>query len=209
MGTSRFFQPRFLSGDLRVCQALSFQEKAVMSSERVQGIDHPWTIRDYVRTVPLSLEDKHVVGPGCGVIVFLPGHTPVSCVSDSPGAVLRCSRPACDLATTAVPRSLPHSAGDWGRSSICHASGCKWDITWVTPHHTLFTMFSNEIFLRILKITDINQVTVNTQDQILVHYMLKPCLKNLLCSFFIRQCWALCCLDWWSTSSPWSSYKMP
>lgn len=96
-----------------------------MSSERVQGTDHPCTIRDYVRTTPLSLEDKHVVGPVCGALVFLPGHTLLSCVSDSPGAVLRCSRPACDLATATVPRPLPHSAGDRGRSSTGHASGCE------------------------------------------------------------------------------------
>lgn len=121
----KVFHSMFLSGGLCVCQALSFQEKAVMSSERVQGIDHPWTIRDYVRTVPLSLEDKHVVGPVCGALVFLPGHTLPSCVSDSLGAVLRCSRPACDLSTAAVPCSLPHPAGDWGRSSTGHASGCK------------------------------------------------------------------------------------
>lgn len=33
---------------IHVSQALSHQEKAVMSSERVQGIDHPQTIQDYV-----------------------------------------------------------------------------------------------------------------------------------------------------------------
>lgn len=118
-------QSTSLSGGLHVCQALSFQEKAVMSSERVQGIDHPWTIRDYVRTVPLPVEHMHVVVPVCGAAVFSPGHTLSSCVPDSPGAVLRCSRPACDLATATVPRPLPHPAGDRGRSSTGHAGGCK------------------------------------------------------------------------------------
>lgn len=31
-----------------VSQALAHQEKAVMSSERLRGIDHPQTIQDYV-----------------------------------------------------------------------------------------------------------------------------------------------------------------
>lgn len=36
-------------------QALSHQEKAVMSSERLHGIDHPQTIQDYVSFVTFSL----------------------------------------------------------------------------------------------------------------------------------------------------------
>lgn len=39
---------------LRVCQALSHQEKAVMSSERLQGIDHPQAIQDYVSSCNFS-----------------------------------------------------------------------------------------------------------------------------------------------------------
>lgn len=34
-----------------VSKALSHQEKAVMSSERIQGIDHPQTIQDYVSLI--------------------------------------------------------------------------------------------------------------------------------------------------------------
>lgn len=34
-----------------VSQALAHQEKAVMSSERLQGIDHPQTIQDYVSPI--------------------------------------------------------------------------------------------------------------------------------------------------------------
>lgn len=26
---------------------------------------------------------------------------------------------------------------------------------------------------------------------------------------FIRACWVWCCMDWWSMSFPWSSYRMP
>lgn len=37
-------------------QALSHQEKAVMSSERVQGIDHPQTIQDYVSFLTSSID---------------------------------------------------------------------------------------------------------------------------------------------------------
>lgn len=67
----------FMTGYPHVSQALSYQEKAVMSSERVQGIDHPQTIQDYVSTTPLSLS-------GCRAslstlfLVFLPGRTLLS-----------------------------------------------------------------------------------------------------------------------------------
>ncbi len=39
---------------LHVSQALSQQEKVVMSSERIQGIDHPQTIQDYVSSFTFS-----------------------------------------------------------------------------------------------------------------------------------------------------------
>lgn len=42
------FHKETMSSFLHVSQALSHQEKAVMSSERVLGIDHPQTIQDYV-----------------------------------------------------------------------------------------------------------------------------------------------------------------
>lgn len=67
----------FMTGCPHVSQALSYQEKAVMSSERVQGIDHPQTIQDYVSTTPLS-------SSGCWTslstlfLVFLPGRTLLS-----------------------------------------------------------------------------------------------------------------------------------
>lgn len=47
---------------LHVSQALSHQEKAVMSSERLQGIDHPQTILDYVSSFALFLIYRLIFG---------------------------------------------------------------------------------------------------------------------------------------------------
>lgn len=57
-----------------VSQALTHQQKAVMSSERLQGIDHPQTIRDYVslcadpQTEDLWLNPSSLIRQMCSLV---------------------------------------------------------------------------------------------------------------------------------------------
>lgn len=48
---------------LNVSQALSHQEKVAITSERIQGIDHPQTVQDYVSFFTFTFIHKHIAGP--------------------------------------------------------------------------------------------------------------------------------------------------
>lgn len=84
-------------------QALSNQQKAVLMSERVLGIEHPNTIQEYVSH--RALEHQHLVVAVATVSsadVFFP---------DALGSVLLCQWPAVNCPETPLSRPLPLVAG--------------------------------------------------------------------------------------------------
>lgn len=66
---------------------------------------------------------------------------PPVCVSDSPGSVLLCCRPAFDLPPAAVPRPVPHPACGWRRPSTGRTTGCKWRRNLHLQHWSLALYF--------------------------------------------------------------------
>lgn len=81
-------------------QALSNQQKAVLMSERVMGIEHPNTIQEYVSS-PLGIGWGGV--PGAALTTMPPP-------TDAPGPLLLCQQPAVHSLEPSVPCPLPHAA---------------------------------------------------------------------------------------------------
>lgn len=91
-----------------------------MSSERLQGIDHPQTIQDYVSLcVDLQLEDTYLEES-------IKSHqTDVFSGSDSSGSVLLRWRLPLHSPKAAVSSQIPHPDREWRGPPTNHSTGRK------------------------------------------------------------------------------------
>jgi len=102
-------------------------------SERALGIEHPNTIQKYVRSHPwltsTTLLDICILivcllyililslslSISLSLCVCVCARAPLVFLSDALGPVLFCQWPAVHCPEAAVPRTLPHADGVWGR----------------------------------------------------------------------------------------------
>ncbi len=115
-------------------KALSNQQKAVLMSERVLGIEHPNTIQEYV-----SISIIFCTSAACSENVKLFYYKLNKCTSnkslwsvnvmcfptDAFSSVLLRQWPAVHCPEAAVPRSLPHARGVWRGPSWNGSARCK------------------------------------------------------------------------------------
>jgi hypothetical protein len=112
-------------------EALATQQKAVLMSERVNGIDHPYTITEYVSIVWMKC---HLLSYGTAyqnIGLYIENLTWLGIIkndvlSDSFGFIFICQWSSFSIIKTFVQSSISRIARMWRRSSRSGVTRCKY-----------------------------------------------------------------------------------